>query len=190
MKIRFQYLLWLTPIFFTLGCREEMRNDSRLKPLQEDLFFADGSASRLLVSNTVPRGAANNDDFFFRGEVHGKLVRGFPGQVTWQELDRGRERFNTYCSVCHGLTGEGDGTIVQRGFPQPPSFHDQRLRNAPEGHFFYVVTHGYGVMYPYGDRITPQDRWAIIAYIRALQLSRNSSLKDVPPDQKTQLTGP
>jgi hypothetical protein len=190
MKISYRCLLWLTLIFFALGCREEMRNDSRLKPLQEDSFFADHNSSRPLVPNTVPQGAADNDDFFFRGEVNGKLVRGFPGHVTRQELERGRQRFNIYCSVCHGLTGEGDGMIVQRGFPQPPSFHDQRLRNAPEGHFFYVVTHGYGVMYPYGDRIIPADRWAIIAYIRALQLSRNSKIDDVSPDQKARLIGP
>jgi cytochrome c553 len=190
MKMGYRCLLWLTLIFISLGCREEMRTDSRLKPLQEDSFFADRNSSRPLMPHTVCRGAADSDDFFFRGEVNGKLVRGFPGRVTRQELDRGRERFNIYCSVCHGLTGEGDGMIVQRGFPQPPSFHDQRLRDAPEGHFFYVLTHGYGIMYPYADRITPEDRWAIIAYIRALQLSRNSSINDVPPDQKARLTGP
>jgi mono/diheme cytochrome c family protein len=174
----------------TLGCREEMRNDSRLKPLQEDPFFADRSSSRPLVPDTVPRGAVDNDDFFYRGEVNGKLVRALPVPVTEDQLDRGRDRFNIYCSVCHGPTGEGDGMIVQRGFPQPPSFHEQRLRDAPEGHFFYVISHGYGVMYPYGDRLTPADRWAVIAYIRALQLSRNSTINDVPPEQKARLMGP
>jgi Cytochrome C and Quinol oxidase polypeptide I len=96
MKISYQYLLWLTIVFFALGCREEMRNDSRLKPLQEDSFFADRNSSRSLVPNTIPQGAADNDDFFFRGEVHGKLVRGFPGQVTRQELDRGRKRLSHF----------------------------------------------------------------------------------------------
>ena len=184
--------LWviLVTALFAGGCREEMRNDARLKPLQEDPFFADRNSSRPLVPNTVPRGEADLDDFFYQGEMNGKLVRGFPSPITKQELERGRDRFNIYCAVCHGPTGEGDGMIVQRGFPQPPSFHEPRLRDAPEGHFVHVITHGYGVMYPYADRIRPEDRWAIVAYIRALQLSRNSTLNDVPPDQKARLSGP
>ena len=180
-------LACLSAILVCVGCRQEMRNDSRLKPLQEDLFFPDGNASRPLVPNTVARGFTNNDDFFFCGEVNGKLVRGFPASVTREEIDRGRDRFNIYCSVCHGPVGEGEGMIVQRGFPQPPSFHDQRLRDAPEGHFFFVITHGYGAMYPYADRVPPEDRWAIIAYIRALQLSRNSTINDVAPNRRSEL---
>ena len=169
------------------ACRQEMRDDSRLKPLQEDLFFADGRSSRPLVPNTVARGLARNDDFFFTGSVNGRLVRGFPSTVTRSQVLRGRDRFNIYCSVCHGPAGEGDGMIVQRGFPSPPSFHDQRLRDAPEGHFFYVISHGYGAMYGYADRIDIEDRWAIIAYIRALQLSRNSKVEDVPPEHSGDL---
>jgi cytochrome c553 len=190
MKGNRLHFMLLLAVLIGCGCREEMRNDSRLKPLQEDPFFADRDSSRPLVPNTVPRGEADTDDFFYQGEISGKLVRGFPSRITKQELERGRDRFNIYCSVCHGPTGEADGMIVQRGFPQPPSFHEQRLRDAPEGHFFHVITQGYGVMYPYADRITPEDRWAIIAYIRALQLSRNSTINDVPPDQKARLNGP
>ena len=185
-----RHLICALAALTAVSCREEMRNNSRLKPLQEDPFFADRSSSRPLVADTVPRGGSDNDEFFYQGEVNGKLVQGFPGPITKQQLDRGRDRFNIYCSVCHGPTGEGDGMIVQRGFPQPPSFHEQRLREAPEGHFFYVITRGYGVMYPYADRLTPEDRWAIVAYIRALQLSRNSTLNDVPPEQKARLIGP
>ena len=169
------------------ACRQEMRDDSRLKPLQEDLFFADGRSSRPLVPNTVARALERNDDFFFSGSVYGRLVRGFPSTVTRSQVLRGRDRFNIYCSVCHGPAGEGDGMIVQRGFPSPPSFHDQRLRDAPEGHFFYVISHGYGAMYGYADRIDIEDRWAIIAYIRALQLSRNSKVEDVPPEHSGDL---
>jgi len=180
-------LACLSAILLGAGCRQEMRNDSRLKPLQEDLFFPDGNSSRPLLPNTVARGFANNDDFFFNGEVNRKLVRGFPAAVTREQIDRGRDWFNIYCAVCHGPTGAGDGMIVQRGFPPPPSFHEPRLRDAPEGHFFYVISHGYGAMYPYGDRIVPEDRWAIIAYIRALQLSRNSTIKDVSPDRYSEL---
>ena len=169
------------------ACRQEMRADSRLKPLQEDLFFAAGRSSRPLVPNTVARAWARNDDIFFTGSVNGRLVRGFPSTVTRSQVLRGRDRFNIYCSVCHGPAGEGDGMIVQRGFPPPPSFHDQRLRDAPEGHFFYVMSHGYGAMYGYADRIDIEDRWAIIAYIRALQLSRNSKVEDVPPEHSGEL---
>lgn len=172
---------------FLCGCRQDMRNDSRLKPLEETSFFADRNSSRPLVKGTIPRGGAHEDDFFWTGESAGRLVRGFPAPVTAGFLARGRERYNIYCSVCHGLTGKGNGMVVQRGFPSPPSLHEQRLRDAPEGHFFNVITHGYGAMYSYGARVTPEDRWAIIAYIRALQLSQNSRWKDVPPEHRTEL---
>jgi cytochrome c553 len=185
--MKLSLLACLLAILIGAGCRQEMRNDSRLKPLQEDLFFPDGNSSRPLVPNTVAHGFADNDDFFFKGAINGKLVRGFPAPVTREEINRGRDRFNIYCSVCHGLTGEGDGMIVQRGFPQPPSLHEQRLRDAPEGHFFHVITHGYGAMYSYADRVDTEDRWAIIAYIRALQISRNSTVSDVPPDRHSEL---
>ncbi len=107
--------------------------------------------------------------------------------VTRQSLARGRERFNIYCAVCHGATGDGNGMIVQRGFPQPPSFHDQRLRDAPAGHFVDVITNGYGVMYSYASRVAPEDRWAIAAYIRALQLSQHAASADAEPNAAKQL---
>ncbi len=161
------------------GCRQEMRYDARLKPFQETPFFADRDSSRPLVAGVVPRGEARNDDFFYAGEVNGQLVRGFPAPVSRATLEEGRAKFNIYCSVCHGITGVGDGMVVQRGFPRPPSLHEPRLREAPEGHFFHVITHGYGAMYSYAARIEPSERWAIIAYIRALQLSRNASPDDL-----------
>jgi len=171
-----------------LGCRQEMRDDSRLKPYQESPFFADRNASRPLVNGVVPRGEARTDDFFYTGEIQGRLVRGFPAPVTMEQLQKGKERYNIYCSVCHGLTGVGDGMIVQRGFPRPPSFHEQRLRDAPEGHFFHVITHGYGAMYAYASRVEPDERWAIIAYLRALQLARHATLDDVPPEERANLS--
>jgi hypothetical protein len=171
-----------------VGCRNEMRYDSRLKPYQETPFFADRNSSRPLVNGVVPRGEARTDDFFYIGEINGHLVRGFPAPVTLEQLRKGRERFNIYCSVCHGITGVGDGMIVQRGFPRPPSFHEQRLRDAPEGHFFHVITHGYGAMYSYASRVEPAERWAIVAYIRALQLSRNARVDDVPPAERVHLS--
>jgi len=117
------------------------------------------------------------------------LVDEFPFPVTHEVLDRGRERFNIYCSPCHGMSGDGDGMIVQRGFRRPPSLHVDRLRTAPAGHFFDVITNGFGVMYPYDYRVEPSDRWAIAAYIRALQLSRRVSIADVPTEEQRKLQG-
>lgn len=168
-----------------LGCRQEMRDDSRLKPYQETPFFADRNSSRPLVNGVVPRGNARIDDFFYTGEINGHLVRGFPTSLSLEQLRKGQERYNVYCSVCHGITGTGDGMIVQRGFPRPPSFHEQRLRDAPEGHYFYVITHGYGAMFSYASRVDPSERWAIIAYIRALQLARNATTNELSPEEQT-----
>jgi Cytochrome C oxidase, cbb3-type, subunit III len=177
-------------LFLMLGCREEMRYDSRLKPFQETPFFPDRDSSRPLVKGVVARGEAQTDDFFYTGQLNGHLVHGFPAPVTFDQLKKGQERYNIYCSVCHGITGTGDGMVVQRGFPRPPSFHDQRLREAPEGHYFQVVTHGYGAMYSYASRVEPSERWAIIAYIRALQLARHATLNDVPVEERFHLAMP
>jgi mono/diheme cytochrome c family protein len=110
-----------------------------------------------------------------------------PPALTMALLERGQQRFNIDCSPCHGRSGQGDGTIVQRGFPHPPSYFSEKLRDAPNQHFYDVITHGYGVMYPYADRVEPADRWAITAYIRALQASASASLSDVPPDKRSAL---
>ena len=128
----------------------------------------------------MPRGYLREDEHLYAGLVNGRLAESFPFPITREILDRGRERFDIFCAVCHGPTGRGNGMIVQRGFPVPPSFHIERVRTAPPGHFFYVITHGYGVMYSYADRIPTEDRWAIAAYIQALQLSQNTSSNDVP----------
>jgi mono/diheme cytochrome c family protein len=162
----------------TVSCRRGMVDQQHLKPLAEDNFFSDGAGSSLPPAHTIPRGQLRDDQQFFTGKVGNQLAATMPAPVTHEALERGRQRFDIYCAVCHGLTGEGNGVIVQRGFPQPPSFHEQRLREAPVGHFFEVMTNGYGVMYPYSSRVTPEDRWAIVAYIRALQLSQNASLRD------------
>ena len=144
-------------------------------------------ASRPLVPNTVARGHLNADEAFYTGKIGTNLVETFPFPITRQVLERGRERFDIYCSPCHGRTGEGNGMIVQRGFPAPPSYHIDRLRKAPVGHFFDVITQGYGVMYSYAQRVEPDDRWAIAAYVRALQLSRNATLANVPPQDRAKL---
>jgi mono/diheme cytochrome c family protein len=147
-------------------------------------------ASRPLVANTVARGHLQEDEAFYTGKIGTNLLVSFPISITRDVLLRGQERFNIYCSPCHGRTGEGNGMIPQRGFPPPPSYHIDRLRQAPVGHFFDVITHGYGVMYSYETRVEPKDRWAIAAYIRVLQASRNATIADVPEQLRAQLEGP
>ena len=166
-----------------------MWNGSRLKPLEPSPLFADGRSSRNLVPDTVPRTGIVSYTPFNSGRVNDKPVDTFPVLVTRELVDRGQERFNIYCSPCHGRTGEGNGMIVQRGFPQPPSYHTDRLRKAPVGHFFDVMTNGYGVMYSYSDRVAVPDRWAIAAYIRVLQRSRNATIEDVPVELRGSLEG-
>jgi cytochrome c553 len=169
------------------GCRREMYDQPRNDPLEASKFFKNGAASRPLVPGTVARGHLNADQAFYYGMVGTNLVEEFPMPVTAQVLKRGRERYEIYCSVCHGATGDGNGMIPQRGYPHPPSYHIDRLRQAPVGHYYDVITHGYGVMYSYAARVEPKDRWAITAYIRALQLSHNSRLEDVPPNERIKL---
>ncbi len=171
------------------ACRQDMHNQPRYKPLGGSAFFEDGRASRPLVEGTVPRGYARTDEHFYTGKVNGRLVETFPFPITRRVLERGRERYDIFCAPCHGRDGYGEGMIVQRGFRQPPSFHTDRLRRAPVGHFFDVITNGFGTMYSYASRIPPEDRWAIIAYIRALQLSQNATLEDVPPAERRRLIG-
>ncbi len=143
-----------------------------------------------LPPHTIPRGHLDEDTIFFTGKAEdGTLAASLPVPVTKDLLKRGQERFNIYCSVCHGAEGDGNGMIVQRGFPPPNSYHIDRLRQSPPGYYFNVITHGYGVMYSYASRVEPADRWAIVAYIRALQLARNGRLDDVPPDQRAKLEG-
>jgi mono/diheme cytochrome c family protein len=169
------------------SCRKGMVDQQHLKPLAEDNFFPDGRGSRVPPAHTVARGQLREDEQFYTGKVGPQLAANFPMPVSRQLLERGRERFNIYCAVCHGPTGEGNGMIVQRGFPQPPSFHEKRLRDAPPGHFVDVITNGYGVMYPYASRVAPEDRWAITAYIRALQLSQHAAPADADAEGSQQL---
>jgi mono/diheme cytochrome c family protein len=172
------------------GCRQDMHDAPSYDPLQATDFFANGAASRPLVPNTVARGQLRADEFLFTGKINGQVANEFPMPVTRQVLDRGQERFNVYCSPCHGRTGEGNGMVVQRGFRQPPSYHEERLRNAPVGYFFDVMTNGFGAMQDYSAQVTVPDRWAIAAYIRVLQLSRSATVNDVPADRRGDLDRP
>jgi len=173
-----------------VGCRQDMHDAPSYDPLQGTNFFANGAASRPLVANTVARGQLRADEHLYTGKINGQVATEFPMPVTKAVLDRGQERFNVYCSPCHGRTGEGNGMIVQRGFRQPPSYHDERLRNAPVGYFFDVMTNGFGAMQDYSAQVTVPDRWAIAAYIRVLQLSRSATVNDVPADRRGDLDRP
>ena len=156
------------------GVRLDMHVQPKLKPLRESNFWGDGRGSRPLLPNTVARGELREDTYYYTGMINGKEGDMMPFPVTDELLKRGQERFNIYCSPCHSRTGDGNGMIVQRGYRRPPSYYDPKLINAPLGHFFDVMSHGFGVMPDYSQQVDPHDRWAIVAYIRALQLSQNA----------------
>jgi hypothetical protein len=171
------------------GCRpdQDMAHQPRYKPLAASTFFEDGRSARELVPETVARGHLQLEDPVSSGQHQGEVVTDLPLPLTRELLARGRERYNIYCSPCHDQVGTGQGMIVQRGYPRPPSFHIPPLRQAPPGHFFAVITHGYGAMPGYRYLVSPQDRWAITAYIRALQLSQYAPVADLPAEVRQQL---
>ncbi len=186
---------------FAVGCRYDMQDQPRYKAHKKSDFFADGKAMRELPEGTVPRGFLREDKAFYQGKTEGGqnataapnpaaapatdssgntlvtdftgLVSEFPLPVTEELINRGEQRYNVFCIVCHGPVGNGDGMIVRRGFSKPPTYNDDRLRNAPVGHFYNVITNGQGKMNSYASQVPPADRWAIVAYIRALQISQN-----------------
>src|SRR5262249_1251444 len=193
------------------ACRRDMQDQPKMKPFRSSTFFSDGLSARQPVEGTVPRGYLRTDTALFTGKKNKSLsnispgasatpagpqpsanapngqnaypddVETFPFPITEDTVRRGQERFNIFCSVCHGKTGHGDGMVVRRGFRRAASFHDDRLRAAPVGHFFDAITNGWGAMPPYAAQIPVQDRWAIIAYVRALQLSQQKAQPAQPP---------
>jgi cytochrome c553 len=169
------------------GCRQDMQVQPRYNPYDASVFFDDGRSARQPVPGTIARGQLHLDALLYTGKVDGKDAEIFPFPITRADLARGRERFNIYCAPCHDVTGSGRGMIVLRGFPQPPSYHIDRLRQSPPGHFFDVMTNGLGIMYSYAARVSPEDRWRIAAYIRALQLSQQANLADAPAAAREKL---
>jgi mono/diheme cytochrome c family protein len=169
------------------GCRQDMHNTPVGQPLRESLFAKDVSTSRVPVEGTVARGTLQDDAAFFTGKEGGTAVNALPFPLTAQVLDRGEARFNIYCAPCHGVSGRGDGMIVRRGYRQPPSFHVDRLQQAPIGHFYDTMTNGFGAMPDYRAQIAPRDRWAIAAYVRALQLSQHATAADIPAEERQKL---
>ena len=161
-----------------------MSNQPRYDPLEPSDFFADGMSARPRIAGTVARGELSTDPFLETGKMGAADGDGFPLAVDAELLDRGEQRFNIYCTPCHGRLGDGNGMIPSRGFRRPPSFHSETLRNAKTGHYFDVITNGFGAMPPYAVQVPPRDRWAIIAYIRALQISQSATVNDVPVEDR------
>lgn len=184
-------------LFVVSGCDRQgnfspvdMWNRSRYKPYEEANFYPDRSSSRAMPVNTVARGQLKTDEPLHYGTQNGRYVTRNPIKVDIETVQRGQERYNIYCQPCHGQGGYGDGMIVKRGFSPPPSYHIARLRQAPDGHMYDVITNGYGAMYSYASRVPVQDRWAIVAYIRALQKSQEAKLSDIPAKEREYLMRP
>jgi hypothetical protein len=172
-------------LVFGAGCqylRQDMANQPKNKPLSPSPFFEDGRSERPIVENTVARGSLANDELFVP-----KDSNDFPVPVDLKLLERGEERYKIFCTPCHGLQGDGNGMVAIRGMKRPPSYHQERLRQAPSGYFYDNITNGFGQMLGYSAQIPPRDRWAIIAYIRALQLSRNAKAADLPAELREKL---
>ena len=172
-----------------VGCHRDMYDQPRLEPLEKNTFFDDGRSSRPLVEGVVEYGAISPNDVFNSGKANGEFTDELPESLTLDAalLKRGEQRFNIFCSNCHGLSGDGDGMIVLRGYRKPPTYHSDRLRGMPIGYFFDVATNGFGVMPSYASQIPVKDRWAIAAYVRALQLTQYAKLDDVPEAERQQL---
>ncbi len=171
-------------VLFAVACRRDMQDQPKYKPLAPSRFFSDGKSARQLVDGTVaysPGGKATPP------MTDLSKMTTLPFALTPHVMDRGQERFNIYCSPCHGRLGYGNGMVAQRGFLAPPSYHIDRLRQAPVGHFYDVMTNGFGAMSSYADKVAPDDRWAVTAYIRALQLSQHATIKDAPPEDRAKL---
>ena len=163
------------------GCRQDMHNQPKFYPQRGTTLYADGRSARPQVENTVARGQMHQDSYFYTGMIDGAEGAAMPFPVTMDVLARGQERYNVYCTPCHSRVGNGVGMIVQRGYSKAGNFHTARLNSAPLGHFFSVITNGYGSMPDYASQLTPEDRWAVTAYIRALQLSQNAQMATFRP---------
>jgi mono/diheme cytochrome c family protein len=182
-----QVSAWLFLTLIAGACRQDMHDQPKYSAFEKTTFFPDGSSARTPIAGTVARGELRDDPVLYTGKENDESATAFPFPVDERVMARGRERFDVYCSPCHGRTGEGDGMIVQRGFSRPPSLLEPRLREAAPGHFFEVITNGFGAMPDHAAQIRPADRWAIAAYIRALQLAGSATLDDVPPAERRAL---
>ena len=178
-----------TGLTLATGCevRQGMWDQPKYETLEASEFYRDGRSARGAVEGTVARGNLNEDDHFYRGMVDGQLVPTFPFPIDAEVLARGRERYQVFCSPCHDAVGNGNGMIVQRGYKRPPSYHIDRLRDVPVGYFYNVIVNGFGVMASYSYQLAPEDRWAVVAYIKALQLSQHAEAAELPEQDRAAL---
>jgi hypothetical protein len=185
----FRYLAVALCLAVVVGCHTDMYDQPRYEPLEKSDFFEDHRASRPVIEGTVARGELQDDEDFYTGKQDGKLVEDLPEglDLNLAFVRRGQERFNIFCTPCHGLLGEGDGMIVRRGFRRPPTYHSDRLRGAPIGHFFDVMTNGFATMPDYAEMVPPRDRWAIAVYVRALQWSQYAKPDDLDEPARRRL---
>jgi hypothetical protein len=184
VKLRKFSPLGLLAVLALAGCRQDMHDQPRFKPFAKSDFYSDLRSERPPVEGTVARGELHADTYFYTGKIGNNPGDYMPFPVTQEVLDRGRQRFDIFCAPCHSRTGDGNGTVPARGFPRkPPSYHTERLRKTPLGYFFDVITNGFGIMPDYASQIPARDRWCIVAYIKALQLSQNATMADVPAGQ-------
>jgi mono/diheme cytochrome c family protein len=182
------YVVFVTAALLVgAGCRQDMHDQPKYIPMRESTFFTDIRSARPLVEGTVARGHLRDDELLYTGKVNGADAAIFPFRVDATVMARGRDRFDIFCAPCHGRTGQGDGMVVLRGYRRPPSLHQDRLRDAPAGHFFDVITNGFGAMPDYAAQVKAEDRWAMVAYVRALQLSGHATLADVPPAERDKI---
>ena len=172
------------------GCRQDMHDQPRFKPFAKSDFYADQRSARPLVDGTIARGHLNQDTMLVTGKVDGAPAAVFPFEITKAVMDRGHQRYDIFCAPCHSRTGLGDGMIVRRGYRKPPTFHQDRLRQAAPGYLFDVITRGFGAMPDYAAQIPVKDRWAIVAYLRALQRSQQAKVSEIPAAERTRLDAP
>ena len=186
-KTKLRALLITLGLLLLNGCSQQMGNQPHVRPLEQSSVFRDGQSARPLVPGTMPSGFTRTNHRIDAAPSFDPNTDSLPFALTQEMLYRGRERYNIYCSACHAQTGDGNGIIVQRGFSKPPSYYESRLREAPLGHFYDVITNGFGAMASYAVQVEPKDRWAIAAYIRTLQASRSATIDDVPAEKRSEL---
>jgi hypothetical protein len=188
LRINFTFGAVLVALAAGVGCRQDMQDQPKYIPLRPSDFFGDGRSERPLIEGTVARGHLDDDTAYYTGRgPDGTFVNEFPFPVTKEVVERGQNRFNIYCTPCHDRLGNGDGRVVRRGYRHPPSYHIDRLRQVPNGYIYDVITTGFGAMPDYAAQIQPSDRWAIVSYVRALQLAHNAKIDDVPADKRADL---
>jgi mono/diheme cytochrome c family protein len=188
VRLRFAQSVAATLLVLTLaGCRQDMHDQPKYVPMRASDFYPDKRSERPFVEGTVAAGEFQDGSPLYTGSINDAPIDYFPMPITAADMKRGQERFGIYCAPCHGRIGDGNGMIVQRGYRQPPSFHIDRLRTSPPGHYFDVITHGFGAMPDYSAQVSAQDRWRIVAYIRALQLSQHATVNDVPATERNDI---